>query len=94
MILRRALAAGLVVIVVVATGGCGSSNKSKTTAPSGTPGAGKPAVTIGDKNFPEEFTLGQLYAQGLRVVSKAQNLTLDAFGVPELDAAFLSNANE
>jgi len=75
MILRRALAAALVVIVVVATGGCGSSKKSNTTsAPSGQPGVGKPAVTIGDKNFPEELTLGQLYAQGLRAKGFKVNL--------------------
>src|SRR5437763_8338782 len=74
MILRRALAAGLVVIVVVATGGCGSSKKSKTTAPSGQPGAGKPAVTIGDKNFPEELILGQLYAQALKSKGFTVNL--------------------
>jgi osmoprotectant transport system substrate-binding protein len=30
------------------------------------PGAGKPGVTLGTKNFPEEFLLGQLYAQALR----------------------------
>lgn len=47
---------------------CGSSSSSKTsstaTAASG-PGAGKPAVTIGSKNFPEQNILGQLYAQAL-----------------------------
>jgi osmoprotectant transport system substrate-binding protein len=30
------------------------------------PGAGRPAVTIGSKNFPEEVILGQLYAQALQ----------------------------
>jgi osmoprotectant transport system substrate-binding protein len=29
------------------------------------PGVGKPAVTIGDKNFTEEYILGSLYAQAL-----------------------------
>jgi osmoprotectant transport system substrate-binding protein len=66
---RRVLAAALVGVLVVATGGCGSSNKSSSTstsAPSGQPGKGKPAVTLGDKNFPEQLTLGQLYAQALQ----------------------------
>jgi osmoprotectant transport system substrate-binding protein len=36
-----------------------------TTASSG-PGVGKPAVTIGDKNFAEENILGQLYTQALQ----------------------------
>jgi osmoprotectant transport system substrate-binding protein len=78
MIQRRTLAVALVALVVVATGGCGSSNKStsSTTAPGGQPGAGKPAVTIGDKNFPEELTLGQLYTQAL--VAKGFKVNLKA----------------
>jgi osmoprotectant transport system substrate-binding protein len=34
-------------------------------AASSGPGVGKPAVTIGDKNFTEEYILGALYAQAL-----------------------------
>jgi osmoprotectant transport system substrate-binding protein len=37
---------------------------SSTAATSG-PGVGKPAVTIGDKNFTEEYILGALYQQAL-----------------------------
>src|ERR1700738_5065057 len=37
---------------------------SPTAASSG-PGVGKPAVTVGDKNFTEEYILGALYAQAL-----------------------------
>jgi osmoprotectant transport system substrate-binding protein len=40
------------------------TNVSPTAAASG-PGVGKPAVTIGDKNFTEEYILGSLYAQAL-----------------------------
>src|SRR5258708_28684809 len=53
---------------------CGSS--SKTTSSSGSssapassssgPGAGKPSVTLGSKNFAESNIIGQLYAQALR----------------------------
>ncbi|MFI4990852.1 MAG: glycine betaine ABC transporter substrate-binding protein [Solirubrobacterales bacterium] len=62
---------------------CGSSSSSSsssagtTTSSSGAagrPGAGKPAVTIGDKNFAEENILGQLYAQALS--AKGFNITL------------------
>jgi osmoprotectant transport system substrate-binding protein len=54
---------------------CGSSSKSSSSSSSATaaapaaasgPGAGKPAVTIGDKNFAEENILGELYAQALQ----------------------------
>jgi len=53
----------------VALGACGSSsNNTNSTAATaaGGPGAGKPPVTIGDKNFAEENILGQLYAQALQ----------------------------
>jgi osmoprotectant transport system substrate-binding protein len=63
------------VLAVLALGlvlaACGSSSSSSTTASTSTesssakPGAGKPAVTIGDKNFAEENILGALYAQAL-----------------------------
>jgi osmoprotectant transport system substrate-binding protein len=55
---------------------CGSSSQPPgpatpaTSVKSGTaprePGAGKPAVTLGTKNFTEEIILGQLYTQALR----------------------------
>jgi osmoprotectant transport system substrate-binding protein len=48
--------------VVRATGGGGTS-----TAPTNVlPGVGKPLVTIGDKNFTEQFILGELYYLALR----------------------------
>ena len=70
--------------VVLAACGSSSSSSSSTT-PAATqsstpaaaatgPGAGKPAVTIGDKNFAEENILGELYAQALR--AKGYNVTL------------------
>jgi osmoprotectant transport system substrate-binding protein len=36
------------------------------TLPSGQPGKGKPAIIMGDKNFSEEYLLGELYSQALR----------------------------
>ena len=62
--------------LAVALSACGSSSKSSSTssstssssssASSGQPGKGKPAVTLGDKNFTEQYILGELYAQALR----------------------------
>ncbi len=37
-----------------------------TTATVTLPGVGKPPVTIGDENLPEQFVLGQLYYQALK----------------------------
>ena len=67
----KALAAGLAVLVLA---GCGTksagvtSSISQPAASSTTstlPGAGKPPVTVGDKNFTEQFILGELYSQAL-----------------------------
>ena len=42
-------------------GGGGSSSNNTTTAASGP----KPTITVGTKNFAEEYILGQLYGQAL-----------------------------
>jgi osmoprotectant transport system substrate-binding protein len=80
-------AAFALIALSVGLAACGSSSSSSgstsstTTAASTTttssasgPGAGKPAVTIGDKNFAEENILGQLYAQALE--AKGYKVTL------------------
>jgi osmoprotectant transport system substrate-binding protein len=74
----RLLACAAAALTALPLTGCGSPHPA-TTATSGTapattpttqttslPGVGKPQVTIGDKNFTEEFVLGQLYYQALR----------------------------
>lgn len=70
---KTAVAALAVALVAAA---CGSSSSTTTpssqsthtstsTSASSKPGAGKPTVVIGDKNFTEEFILGDLYSQAL-----------------------------
>jgi osmoprotectant transport system substrate-binding protein len=63
----------VMVLLAVGLAACGSSSKkttSSTPASTGTsssgPGAGKPPVTIGDKNFTEEYILGSLYQEALQ----------------------------
>ncbi len=75
----RASAATAVVglCAAVALAACGSSSSGGSTTTAGgasLPGTGKPAVTIGDKNFPEEFVLGELYGQALR--AKGYSVTI------------------
>jgi osmoprotectant transport system substrate-binding protein len=76
---------GAALLTLVAAGGlaaCGSSSSKSTTSTPATstpaaksgPGVGKPAITIGDKNFPEEFLLGDLYAQALQAKGFTVNL--------------------
>ncbi len=55
---------------------CGGSSATKTAAAEG-PGVGKPPVTFGTKNFPEQFLLGELYAQALRAKGFHVNLKSD-----------------
>jgi osmoprotectant transport system substrate-binding protein len=72
---------------------------SPTTATSASttpalPGTGKPSVVVGDKNFTEQFVLGELYYQALLAkgfdVSLTQNIgstsvSMQAIGVHTLD---------
>jgi osmoprotectant transport system substrate-binding protein len=69
-----ALAVGALTLALAACGSSKSSSTSSSTSQPATtaatpaasgPGVGKPAVTVGDKNFAEENILGQLYAQAL-----------------------------
>jgi osmoprotectant transport system substrate-binding protein len=69
----RLLAVLLAVALAITVSACGSDDKksSSSSTPSAAaggdqPGKGKPAVTIGDKNFTEQYVLGELYAQALR----------------------------
>ena len=61
---RRNLAAGAATLLV------GSFASAAVLIPAASaatkPGTGKPAIVIGDKNFPEENILGTLYAQALQ----------------------------
>jgi len=64
----RGLTAMLAVALALGVAACGSDDKKggSAAAPSGQPGKGKPAVTLGAKNFTEQFLLGELYSQALR----------------------------
>jgi osmoprotectant transport system substrate-binding protein len=65
------LAAAALAVALAACGSSSSSSSSGSSSTSGStaaasgPGAGKPAVTIGSKNFAESNILGELYTQAL-----------------------------
>jgi osmoprotectant transport system substrate-binding protein len=52
----------------------GGSGGSSTSSSSDQPGKGKPAVTLGSKDFTEQFILGELYTQALQ--AKGYKVTL------------------
>ncbi len=70
----RLLACASLALVCVSLTACGSTTSTVTPPPSQTtttqtttlPGKGKPPVTIGDKNYTEQFLLGELYYQALQ----------------------------
>lgn len=62
----RALRTASVVAPVLSLVLAGAAHAHPAVAAAAKPGAGKPAVTIGDKNFPEENILGALYARALQ----------------------------
>ena len=51
-----------------------AARRHGATATTALPGAGKPTITVGDKNFAEQFVLGQLYAQALRAQGFSVNI--------------------
>ncbi len=74
--LRLGAVALIAILAALFVAACGSSNggssssspssaASSTPASSGQPGKGKPPLTLGTKDFTEEFILGQLYKQAL-----------------------------
>jgi osmoprotectant transport system substrate-binding protein len=62
---RRAVtvaAAMAVLVLMLVAAGCGGSSSGDESAKK----KAKPVVTLGTKNFPEQYLLGELYAQALR----------------------------
>ena len=72
----RAMAALLAVALAMALSACGDDDGGSGGSGGGgdKPGSGKPAVTMGAKNFTEQFILGELYTQALR--AKGYNVNL------------------
>lgn len=75
------LLAGLLALTLAACGVSGSppaqtgkESAATTTSPAFLPGTGRPPVTIGDKNFTEQFILGELYYQALSAQGFTVNL--------------------
>src|SRR4051794_11094377 len=90
------LIAVLAMLVVV---GCGGDNNSGSSSGGGTgtsssssdqPGKGKPAVTIGTKDFTEEFVLGQLYKQALEAKGYKVNYKENIGATEIIDKALTS----
>jgi osmoprotectant transport system substrate-binding protein len=87
--------AGLLPLLTAAVlaAGCGSSSSSTNTstgASSSQPGKGKPTLTLGTKNFTEEFILGQLYKQALEAKGYSVSLKSNIGATEVVDKALTS----
>jgi osmoprotectant transport system substrate-binding protein len=63
-----------------------------STGPGALPGTGRPVVTIGDKNYTEQFVLGQLYLQALKAQGFSVNITQN-IGPPAVFTQALKNGS-
>jgi osmoprotectant transport system substrate-binding protein len=95
---HRAPAILAALVLALALAACGSKSNSggsstsgsSTPGPSGQPGKGKPAVTLGDKDFPEQFILGELYAQALKAKGFTVNVKKSIGSSEIIDKALTS----
>jgi osmoprotectant transport system substrate-binding protein len=90
---RRGIGA---LIALLTTGlvaaGCGGGGGGGGTSQQGAaqPGKGKPAITIGTKDFTEEFILGELYKQALQAKGYKVNLKSNIGATEITDKALTS----
>ncbi len=71
-------------------GGSGGGGQEQDQASSGMPGEGKPAVTLGTKDFTEEFVLGELYKQALEAKGYKVNLKKNIGSTEIIDKSLTS----
>jgi osmoprotectant transport system substrate-binding protein len=87
----------LAVLAVFGLAACGgddddsaSSGDQKSSSSSDQPGKGKPAVTLGTKDFTEEFVLGELYKQALEAKGYTVKLKKNIGATEIIDKALTS----
>jgi osmoprotectant transport system substrate-binding protein len=85
----------LAALAVFGLAACGDDDDSSggggtSTTSSDQPGKGKPAVTLGTKDFTEEFVLGELYKQALEAKGFKVNLKKNIGSTEIIDKALTS----
>jgi osmoprotectant transport system substrate-binding protein len=96
----RLLLALLALLVALAMAACGDDDDDDEPSGGGgqeasesadMPGEGKPAVTLGTKDFTEEFVLGELYKQALEAKGYTVNLKKNIGATEIIDKALTSD---
>jgi osmoprotectant transport system substrate-binding protein len=80
----------LLVVLSCAVAGCGSSSEGSPAREQ--PGKGKPMVTLGTKNFTEQYILGELYAQALRAKGFSVDVKQDIGSSEVIDRAMTAGS--
>jgi osmoprotectant transport system substrate-binding protein len=82
----------LLVVMAALVAGCGGSEEPTATADetTATPAAPAPTITIGTKNFTEQYVLGELYRQALEAKGYDVELKSDIGSTEIIDAALTS----
>jgi glycine betaine/choline ABC-type transport system substrate-binding protein len=102
--LRVSFATLSVAALAVGLSACGSSSNSSSSTTAGAqaiqsnPANGKVTITVGSKNFTEEYVLGEIYAQALQAagynVKKQLNLGSETIALKALKAGQISGYPE
>ena len=97
---RPLLALLALLVAALVAAGCGGDDNSSSSSGGGggssssasadQPGKGKPAITIGTKDFTEEFVLGELFARALRAKGDKVNLKRNIGATEIVDKALTS----
>jgi osmoprotectant transport system substrate-binding protein len=95
----RVLLALLALLAALAMAACGDDDDDEPSGGGGQeasesadmPGEGKPAVTLGTKDFTEEFVLGELYKQALEAKGYTVNLKKNIGATEIIDKALTSD---
>src|SRR5437762_7594323 len=101
---RKAFTLVVAVILAIAVAACGSSNNggggggSSANLIKSNPANHKVTITVGSKNFTEEYILGEIYAQGLQAagynVKKQLNLGSETIALKALKDGQISGYPE
>jgi osmoprotectant transport system substrate-binding protein len=86
------LGALLVLVLTLAAAACGGDDNAAptTTEAAALPGKGKPTLVLGTKDFPEEYILGELYAQALKAKGYPVQLKKNIGSTEIIDTALTS----
>ncbi|HEY0631159.1 MAG TPA: glycine betaine ABC transporter substrate-binding protein [Thermoleophilaceae bacterium] len=88
---RARATAALAALLIALLSGCGGGAAKKAGATTAAAGA-KPEITIGTKNFPEQFVLGELYKQSLEAKGFRVRLKSDIGSSEIVDRALIAGS--